>query len=249
MKVVNGSIVKNKPLTEHVFELYIDVGPEFGRPVPFQFVSLLYGENQQIRRPFSVAGYRDGVIRLIIKKAGRVTGKLSEARPGETISVLGPLGNGLQPGLEKKVLAVAGGSGIAPFLYLFEQSDRPPVYLIYGVPTVDDAWFEDTFTELSGFLLVTEDGSSNYQGYPVDYLLNTANLFHPDLVVAVGPSPMLKALKNAMKYLECDFFVSLESYMGCSLGACNSCLVKTTSGWKRVCEEGPVFSLKELEEI
>lgn len=249
MNLVDGKVVKNRPLTNSMYELYIEVGAEFEEPVPFQFVSLLYDDNQQIRRPFSVAGFRDGVLRLVIKKAGRVTRRLAEVRPGETVSVLGPLGNGLELKPGKKVIAVAGGSGIAPFLYLFDRQSGPDIYLIYGVPSVDDAWFEDSYTDLSGFLLVTEDGSSGYHGYPVDYLLNTARLFQPDTVVAVGPGPMLAGVKNTMRYLDSQFFVSLESYMGCSLGACNSCLVKTTTGWKRVCEEGPVFNLEELEEI
>lgn len=245
--LTDASIKKIEQVARDTFEMQIVPESPIEEPKPFQFVSLLYG-NYQLRRPFSIAGFDGESLRIVFKVRGRMTSELSKAKPGEKLSVLGPLGKPIQVREFQRILAVAGGVGIAPFLYFIsKESSNRDISLIYGVRTLDDAWYEDAFTELKGFLLVTEDGSSNYHGYAVDYIFSVAKYFNPDLIIAVGPSQMLPAVRTASIQLGVPALASLEPYMGCGLGACCSCLVKTVDGgYVKVCTDGPVFNLNEL---
>jgi dihydroorotate dehydrogenase electron transfer subunit len=245
--LTEAKIVELQPVAPSIFSLLLETEKKLPEPHPFQFVALHYG-NYQLRRPFSVAGFKDNLLRLVFKVKGRMTAELSQARTGEKLSLIGPLGSVFDYGPYRRILTVAGGIGIAPFLYLFEkEATRFDFSLIYGVKTLDEAWYEEIYTDLKGFLLVTEDGSSNYPGYPVDYILAVSSYFKPEAVVAVGPEAMLRSLKAASLQLNVPFFVSVEPYMGCGLGACNSCLIQLTSGeFVRACEKGPIFELSKL---
>lgn len=247
--ITEAAIVKLEQVAPSIFSLLLETEKVLPEPYPFQFVLVHYG-NFQLRRPFSVAGYSGNRLRLVFKVKGRMTAELSRAKAGEKVSVIGPLGSRLDYASFKRILAVAGGIGIAPFLYFFEkEAGRRDISLIFGAKTVDDAWYEDIYTDLKGFLLVTEDGSSGYTGYPIDYIMAVSGYFAPEAVIAVGPEPMLHSMKAAALQLQIPFFVSLEPYMGCGLGACNSCLVKLANGeFVRACEKGPVFELSELPE-
>jgi dihydroorotate dehydrogenase electron transfer subunit len=63
---------------------------------------------------------------------------------------------------------------------------------------------------------------------------------------ACGPEPMLHALSKVVAGKGMQCYVSLEEYMACGMGACLGCVTATTSGYKRVCKEGPVFSIEEM---
>lgn len=246
--IETGKIKSIEKLTNQIFGLEISISENFPKPKPFQFAGLYYGDFQ-LRRPFSFAGYREGLLRFVIKKSGRMSELLSYAKPGDEVSVLGPLGKSPELSSYKRILCVAGGVGVAPFLYFFEeQVQEKDIFFIYGVRTLDDAWYENIFTDLKGFLLVTEDGSSNYYGYPVDYVLTISSLFKPDALLAVGPTKMLLSLKPLLNQVNFPIYVSLETYMGCSLGACGSCVIKhKEKGYAKVCTDGPVFRLDEIE--
>ena len=247
--ITKATIVELEQVAPSVYSLLLETEKAFPEPHPFQFVLIHYG-SFQLRRPFSVAGYSDNRLRLVFKVKGRMTSALSRAKAGDRLSVIGPLGSRLDYTSFERILAVAGGIGIAPFLYFFKkEAGRRNLSLIFGVKTVDDAWYEDIYTDLKGFLLVTEDGSSGYSGYPVDYIMAVSGYFAPEAVIAVGPEPMLRSLRAAALQLQIPFFVSLEPYMGCGLGACNSCLTRLASGeYVRACEKGPVFELSDLME-
>lgn len=70
----------------------------------------------------------------------------------------------------------------------------------------------------------------------------------PDVVLACGPLPMLRALKEATKREGIPVFVSLEERMGCGIGACLVCVCDLTNGeHARVCRDGPVFSVEDVK--
>jgi dihydroorotate dehydrogenase electron transfer subunit len=242
-----------------VYEIWLEAPTIAERCEPGQFVGFHlgreeYGRTQTIRRPFSIAGTRDGAIRIVFKRVGRVTSAMSDLAPGDRVSVVGPLGTGFAAVesahaiVPEKVLVIAGGVGIAPILfYIQKMLPERKVSIVWGARTVDDAWYEDAFLDLSGFLLATEDGSSKYPGRAVDYMFAIEQLFHPDAFVGVGPKPMLQAMTRALSRDERPVFVSLETYMGCGLGGCCSCLVRGVDGWKKACVDGPVFLASEIE--
>lgn len=245
--LIESEIVELNRLTTDVFELLVNAPEICNCPEPGNFVSILYDDFHILRKPFSIAGTKDGILRLLIKEVGRVTGKLSRAKPGEALSILGPLGNAFPVNSYRKILCISGGIGIAPFLYLFEKSLQGyRLGLLAGFNTGEDFWEEKCFENLDYFMPVAEDGSLVGTGTPLDFLKKSVSDFNPQALFMVGPKSMLKVALPEIKKLNLPCYASLEEYMGCSLGACNSCLVKTERGWKKVCEDGPVFDLKEL---
>ena len=187
-----------------------------------------------------------------MKIRGTATDMLSRMREGETLDLLGPLGNWFpDPEPTRKAVLLAGGIGLGPLLFFARQlreSGRPAV-LVFGcrteeeLPVVEDLQNADAVT-------CTDDGSSGYAGTVVDFLKHRIPL-PPDhtTVYACGPLPMLKATAEYADRMNVPCWVSMEQVMGCAMGACMGCVirVKNGSGYARVCQEGPVFDSGEIE--
>ena len=239
---------------------------------PGQFVMLKcvedVNENPLLRRPFTVfntSTHRSGRpagLELLIKDAGAGTHKLLGMKPGQTIHCLGPQGNGFQVSSEMKnrlemACLVAGGVGIAPFYLLAQnlmQLNIKPI-LFYGGATLSDLVLREYFERLGmDTYYATEDGSLGEYGLvtqPVAKFM-TKHGHRNTRVYACGPWGMMKAVHklSAQKKLQCD--VSLEARMGCSLGACLGCVVRSRdrSGeeqYLRVCQEGPVLDSRLID--
>jgi dihydroorotate dehydrogenase electron transfer subunit len=93
-------------------------------------------------------------------------------------------------------------------------------------------------------ILVTEDGSAGREGLVSDFMPD----FGPkaDQIFACGPVPMYQAIAAQNEVREKSIQVSLEARMGCGLGACYGCTIKTGGGLKQVCKDGPVFELQDI---
>ena len=204
-----------------------------------------------LRRPFSFYDVNptSNTISFFIKVAGEGTRLLGEARKGDKLSVIYPLGNSFSRPESGRVLAVAGGSGIAPFiLYGKElQNNGIEITFLFGARSADDIVLTDEFRALGKVLITTEDGSQGEKGMVTQHGLFNNKKLPFDLIVTCGPEPMMKAVgKIAMeKNIPCE--ASLENTMACGFGACLCCIVPTVSGNKCVCTEGPVFNVKELK--
>lgn len=240
---------------------------------PGQFVMLkCAGEvNEQplLRRPFTIfnistnaRGGRPAGLDLLIKDVGTGTHKLVRMKPGQTIHCLGPQGNGFKvsPDVRNRLeiaCLVAGGVGIAP-LYLLAQDllrqNVKPV-LFYGGATLPDLVLREYFEKLGmDTYYTTEDGSFGERGLvtqPAARFINKHG--HRNMrVYACGPWGMMKAVHtlSAKKNLQCE--VSLEARMGCSLGACLGCVVRSLDSggeaqYLRVCQEGPVLNSRLVD--
>jgi dihydroorotate dehydrogenase electron transfer subunit len=180
---------------------------------------------------------------------GRGTKIISGLQKCDSVFCLGPLGNGFtQPEQNTDVIAVAGGCGIAP-LYFYCREYRGHVKLIYGARSKDHLLLLEEIKSLSAeHIFVTEDGSLGKKGMATDILNNVLQKKRKMLLIACGPEPMLKKVKNIAieKNIRCE--ISVESYMACGIGACLGCSVKAAEGgYKRVCTDGPVFDVKDIE--
>ena len=91
---------------------------------------------------------------------------------------------------------------------------------------------------------VTEDGSSGYKGVVTSFVEFYSNL--ADQIFACGPLPMYKTMARMPELKNKPVQVSLEARMGCGLGICYGCTIKTTTGLKQVCRDGPVFDLDDI---
>lgn len=210
-----------------------------------QFVNVAV-EGKFLRRPISVCDYNEHTITLLYDVVGEGTRAMSEWREGKEVDLLTGLGNGFSEQKEcHKPLLLGGGIGCAP-LYnlakkLLARGIQPTVVL--GFNTKADVVSRDMFEALGVRCYVaTVDGSLGTRGFVTD-VVREERLSDSDYFYACGPLPMLRAV---CKGLDMDGEVSLDERMACGFGVCMCCSIKTKSGAKRICKEGPVFPKEEL---
>jgi dihydroorotate dehydrogenase electron transfer subunit len=215
---------------------------------PGQFVMVRCGEETILRRPLSVHQLEDGRLALLYAVIGKGTQWLSTRQPGEGVDILGPLGNGFTVNAgSRNLLLVAGGMGIAPLYFLAEEAVRQGrvVTLLYGTANRDRYHVPSGVTEVAA----TEDGSLGHRGMITELI--PRYLERADQVFACGPLPMYKAMAQMPELQDKSVQVSLEIRMGCGMGTCYACTIRTRKGLKQVCKDGPVFELNDIiwEEI
>jgi dihydroorotate dehydrogenase electron transfer subunit len=235
-------IIENREIAKNTYSLKID-NPDLFDVFPGQFFMVRVNDFNYplLRRPFSVANYTDKYIEIIYRVVGEGTNILSSKKEGEFIDLLGPLGNGfLDINGNKKIFLVGGGIGVAPLIYLknvIERYYKLPYSAYFGFNSADEVYVE--FGNIA-----TMDGSKGAIGNVVD--LAESALDEKSIVFACGPTIMLKRLAYVCYEKGCDMRVSLESRMACGIGVCLGCVVETESGYKKVCDNGPVFDYKEI---
>jgi dihydroorotate dehydrogenase electron transfer subunit len=215
---------------------------------PGQFVMVRCGENDehQLRRPFSIALREGGKIALLFHIVGSGTEWLAQRKSGDKLDLLGPLGNGFSfsPG-SQNMLLVAGGMGIAPLYFLGYEAQKKghQVTLLIGVQTKAQLP-KELLAIPTAYVAVSEDGSIGSHGMVTDYIPNYINL--TDQIFACGPLPMYRSMAGIPALKGKSVQISLEVRMGCGVGVCYGCTVKTKNGLKQVCKDGPVFELNDI---
>jgi dihydroorotate dehydrogenase electron transfer subunit len=235
------------------FRFVIDA-PALGRtarPGQFVMVKVSEGAFPLLRRPLGIHDANEGGIELFFKVAGQGTELLSGKKPGDRLDILGPLGKGFTlAGAAKGETAylVGGGRGIAPLYFLARElanaGARPVVF--YGGRCLADIPLRSRFEEAGlEFLCSTDDGSFGFAGLITDLAGRELAKEKPAIVCACGPDPMMKALAAVAARHGVPAEFSLESVMGCGIGACWGCVHRIRNesgdGWVKICEEGPVF--------
>lgn len=215
---------------------------------PGQFINVRTSDSLDplLRRPFSIAFKEMENIELLYHTVGKGTASLDRCQPGDKLSILGPLGNPFpQPGPGRKPLFVAGGIGIAPFLF-FSQELKGAV-LLYGARDKSLIPSLIRFEENISCIVATDNGSQGQQGNVLT-LLKQYDLTEYE-VYACGPTAMFRAMSQ---YFQSQSAVrawySLETYMGCGFGACKGCSVPVPDSdeMKLSCVDGPVFAWNEV---
>ena len=263
---VAARVLSNTPLSPGYNVLALEA-PEIGAitsPGQFVMVKPAQGQDPMLRRPFSVFELlrddRGGVhgISILNKRVGVGTALLYDARPGDVIATLGPLGRPFVPvDPPDEAWMVAGGVGLAPFWTLAETlaARGTKMTLFYGGRSATDIYYEPFFARLGATLaLATEDGSKGERGRvtaPLERALAAQPADRPLTIYACGPTPMMRAVAQLGDAASRPVFVSLEPIMGCGMGGCYSCVVrvKRASGgshFVRSCLEGPVFNAAGL---
>ena len=219
------------------------------KPGQYIMVKCDRGTERLLRRPISIHRTFDSGFELFYAVVGGGTQWLSQRRSGEKLDILGPLGNGfqIQPAA-KNLLLVAGGIGIAPLVFLAEEALNAgkKVALLAGARTAVLLYPAASLPRVTDLMLATEDGSSGYKGLVTALLPDAAA--SADQICICGPLPMFKAIAaNYTSPLINKFVqVSLEVRMGCGLGFCYACTIKTVHGLKQVCKDGPVFEMNDV---
>ena len=229
---------------------------------PGQFLMIHSGRETKdplLRRPFSIHRIQDrNKLMILYKIVGKGTSLLSTLKEDDSISVIGPLGNGFAlPQPNEPSLVMAGGMGIAPLFFLtqaLKKVQKNEIKIFLGFQTSQEAVLIDQLKDLNVDLsLTTDDGSLGIKGLVTDLLDQYLGqeLTNRPVIYACGPIPMLKkiAQKAIKSSLRC--YVSLEGYMACGLGLCQGCAVKGANNkgksYYYVCQDGPVFSAEMID--
>jgi len=209
-----------------------------------------------LARPFSYFKREGSTLYFLYKIYGKGSRELSELKKGEVLDIWGPLGNGFRETKASEWVFVAGGIGIAPFIFLAQQAPRNiKMTVLFGIRTKDQAILEKDFRELGcDVIFVSEDGSIGKKGLVTSQL---ENLLKEKMsskvgceVFTCGPRPMEAAVARIAIENKIPCQIAYEEYMGCGLGTCMGCVVKCrmNDDWvfMRVCREGPVFMADQI---
>lgn len=241
MKVLVTAVEGNKQVSNNIYRLSAEFESEIK---PGQFFMLKTTDNSfLLPRPISINDVNGNIVSFLYRIEGQGTKKISSLSKNDELQLFGPLGNGFDlDKLKGKVAIIGGGIGIAPLLYLCKLLDKKAdVYL--GYKDRENMYIIDEFKSFAGrCVIVTEDGSFGEKGFVTDYV----DYDEYDVVVTCGPEIMMKRIANICKDKKIKCYVSLERRMACGIGACLGCTVKTKTGNKRACKEGPVFDSEEL---
>jgi dihydroorotate dehydrogenase electron transfer subunit len=220
------------------------------RPGNFVMARILPAFDPLLRRPFGILESRPPYIWLYYQVRGHGTRLLSALRHGDSLDILGPLGNSFPEMPGKRILLIAGGRGIVPlFHYAQTYAGRRPLLLLYGGKGRADLQLLDRIKALplQGLFIFSEDGSLGQQGLLSDGLEKIVREERVDVTLSCGPEAMLARLAGMLKGRGLENHASLEALMGCGFGACHGCAVLTAAGtYRKVCDEGPVFPLEEI---
>jgi dihydroorotate dehydrogenase electron transfer subunit len=214
------------------------------RPEPGQFVMVWIPAVDEVPMSVSFSGEESGIT---VMDVGEATWALQNLMPGDKIGIKGPLGNGFDLS-GKNILAVGGGSGIAALALAVERaiSEGRKVRCAIGARTSDELLFKKRFAAMGAEIHVaTDDGSEGHKGFVTELAASLIAKKKPDLIIACGPEPMLRAIVDIAQNGKIKCQCSLERYMKCGIGLCGSC----QCGKYTVCGDGPVFTGQQLLEI
>ena len=235
-----------------VYLIWLESAPIASTAQPGQFVMVRCGESTEhpLRRPLSIHQGDGSKIAVLFEVVGKGTTWLSQREVGDKVDIFGPLGNGfsIYP-TSHNLLSVAGGIGIAPLYFLAEKALEQgcSVTLLHGASRTAHLYPEHLLPPGLELIIATEDGSVGRKGMITDFLPDFAD--RADQIFACGPMPMYRDIvlrKQELRLKEKPVQISLEVRMGCGLGVCYACTVKTKNGLKQVCQDGPVFDLDDI---
>jgi len=217
-----------------------------------QFVVLMVKEEGE-RIPLTVvkADAGKGAIVLIAQEAGFTTKLLAKVKPGDSLySLVGPLGHPTEIKKYGKVILIGGGVGIAeiyPVAGALKDAGNH-VTAIIGSRTKELLILESELKEVSDELVVlTDDGSYGRKGFVTEALKELLERSKYDLVYAVGPISMMRAVSGVTKSSGVLTLVSLNAIMVDGTGMCGCCRVSVGKEVKFSCVDGPEFDASQVD--
>ncbi|MEE8118400.1 MAG: dihydroorotate dehydrogenase electron transfer subunit [Gammaproteobacteria bacterium] len=237
------------------------------RALPGSFVHIQIDDDTAMRRPMSImrASGEDGWIEILYKEVGHGTVMLAKRKPGERISVLGPIGKPFQPDPQRpRSLLIGGGVGVPPMIFVadhlrcdkrnnwkpfilmgseipFPFTARPSQILVDGLPDGVIACMPllDDWG-IPSRLASLQGYAGCFEGYVTDLARAWLSALPDDAldeveILSCGPTLMLKAVSALAREFKLPCQVSLEEYMACAVGGCAGCVVEVQT------ENGPAM--------
>ena len=245
-----GRVIEQKEIGKNIYSMWIETTIS-GNGRPGQFIAIYpKGESTLLPRPISIceSDKKRGRLRIVYRIAGKGTKEFSQYEEGETIDVMGPIGNGF-PLLDKKAIIIGGGIGIPPLLELAKEY-KGKKEMILGFK--GERFMDKEFLPYGSVEIATENGISGLKGNVLDILEKGEH--RGEVILACGPYPMLKGVAAYAKKRKIPAYVSLEEKMACGIGACLACVCKMKEKDshsqvpnRRICVDGPVFLAQEVD--
>ncbi|MEW8973457.1 MAG: dihydroorotate dehydrogenase electron transfer subunit [Tissierellaceae bacterium] len=235
----------NIQVAENIFELKVEINlddgniEDIGKPGQFYMLRGWEGRDPFLSRPISIADISHNIVTFLYEVRGKGTHIISKISSGDSLELLGPLGNGFDLNISGRVGLISGGIGIAPLVYLSRELDNP---IDFYCGFRNEVYYMDILRERVDHISIsTEDGSQGHRGFITE-------LFDPkkyDIVFTCGPVLMIEKVAEMCRGVV-PVYASMESKMACGVGACLGCTIETVDGMMRVCKEGPVFPCEEV---
>ena len=184
-------------------------------------------------------------ISFLIKVVGEKTQAIKGMKVGDTLNIIGPLGNSFSVNEKEKYMFVSGGCGYAPLNFLYRFTNKNKVTWIHGGRTKDEVKFAVDGKKAQ--IICTDDGSEGIKGFVTSEVSKELYIQNYDKVFACGPDPMLHEVMSICRLFNKKLYVSMEAYMGCGIGVCYGCAIKLRNikgkyTYARVCKDGPIFN-------
>ena len=246
-------IVAREQFSDNTFLWEVEAHDVAASAQPGTFVMVRLHEGSE-RVPLTVADFdrERGTITMVIQALGKTTQEMRDRyhEGGAFDDFVGPLGLPADITRVGHVVLVGGGLGVAPVypqLRAFKEAGNKVTGII-GFRSQDLVFWEDKFREYCDELIVcTDDGSYGRSGFVTTALQDVLDAEHPDLVVAIGPMPMMRACVEVTRPSGTKTMVSLNSIMVDGTGMCGSCRVTVDGVVKFACVDGPDFDGHQVD--
>ena len=225
------------------------------QPGMFVHAAVTDAPDRLLRRPIGLMDVdeKDQTVTLAVQAKGPGTCKICAAPPGSLLDMLAPIGNGFDTKDAKTIWLVGGGVGAAPLLFAAKRyAPGHSLRAFLGFRNSDMVFAYSEISYLCPAMLCTDDGSAGFHGTVVAAMQTAVakDTPLPDLILACGPTPMLKGVQNFCGLHGVKGQLSLEQRMGCGYGACLTCACKVSGeagvSFERVCIDGPVFDVERV---
>ena len=254
-KKITATVLSQKEIAPRIFDMWIatDLAEQAKAG---QFIGV-YPKDRSILlpRPISICQVSDkkDALRIVYRIAGQGTAEFSSYTEGDSVEILGTLGNGFptEAAEGKKVFLMGGGIGVPPILELAKEMNCAEKQIVVGYRDCH-TFLREEFEAAGTLYISTEDGSVGTKGNVMDAIREKK--LQADMIYACGPTPMLRAIKQYAEENNIECYISLEERMACGIGACLACVCKSREkdahsnvNNKRICKDGPVFLSTEVE--
>ncbi|HON07576.1 MAG TPA: sulfide/dihydroorotate dehydrogenase-like FAD/NAD-binding protein [Verrucomicrobiota bacterium] len=238
-------IVKKRQISPNVTRLDV-VAPRISQiRQPGQFVIVRAKENSE-RIPLTIADANptEGTITLVIQAVGRSTKELVSMNVGESIlDIVGPLGKPTELIKSGTAVCVGGGVGTAVVhpIACGLKSNGVKIISVIGGRSKEWVIFEEDLSKLGEVIVCTDDGSYGRKGFVTEAVKELIDRGGIDIVYAVGPVPMMRAIAELTRGPKIKTIVSLNPIMVDGTGMCGGCRVNVGGKNKFACVDGPEF--------
>lgn len=246
-------IVSKRVFNPTTSEMVIEAPFIAKKAQPGQFIILRVNEFGE-RIPLTISDFdrERGTITIIYQKVGKTTMLLDQLEAGDyLLDFIGPLGKASELDGYKNVAVVGGGAGLAIALpqakALYKSGAK--VDLIAGFRSKDLIMLEPEMSKACNNLIITtDDGSNGKKGFVTDALKKNINDgVDYDLVIAIGPLPMMQAVCNLTKEYGIKTIISMNPIMIDGTGMCGGCRLTVAGKTKFACVDGPDFDGHEVD--